>query len=67
MTERIPEEQAQELSDFIAKKCIEMELEPEQILDGLARVLLGVTNDLGAGGFDLDIEGFGKCSVELET
>ncbi|KXF82819.1 hypothetical protein [Enterovibrio coralii] len=65
MGERISEQQAQMLSDFIADKCVEMDLGPEQILDGLSRVLLGATNDLGVGGFELDIEGFGRCSVEL--
>ncbi|RXJ73931.1 hypothetical protein CS022_06520 [Veronia nyctiphanis] len=66
MTNRIPEEQAQELSDCIAEKCVEMGLEPDQILDGLARVLLGATNDLGVEGFELNIEDFGRCSVELD-
>lgn len=66
MTNRITQEQAQELSSLIAEKCLMMELEPEQILEGLAQVLLSATKDLSVGGFDLNIEGIGRCSVELE-
>ena len=66
MNNRISDEDAQALSSFIAEKCMEMELEPDQILDGLSRVLLGATNDLNVGGFELNIEGFGRCIVELD-
>ena len=66
MSNRISEEKAQELSSFIAEKCIEMDLEPEEILDGLARVLLGATHDLAVGEFKLEIEKFGHCHVSLE-
>ena len=66
MINRISEKDAQELSSLIAEKCLELNLEPEQILDGLARVLLGATNDLNVEGFDLNIEGFGRCTVNLE-
>jgi len=66
MDNRISEEDAQELSSTIAEKCLELDLKPEQILDGLARVLLGATNDLNVEGFELNIDGFGRCTVELE-
>ena len=66
MNNRISEEDAQILSSFIAEKCMEMNLEPEQILDGLTQILLSATNDLNVGGFELNIEGFGRCIVELD-
>ena len=61
----ISEGQLQELTDTIADKCEAMGLEPEQILDGIARSLIAAATTFGAQNFQLNIEGHGTCKVSL--
>lgn len=63
--EQISDEQCQELMDGIANLCGEMELEPEQILDGIARSLLGACSALGTANLTVSVDGFGKCEVAI--
>lgn len=60
MTEEISDEQAQELMDV--KK---MELEPKQILDGIARTLLSATIAFETKSLTVNIDNVG--SVEVST
>ena len=64
MTE-INEEQLQELTDLIADKCEAMKLEPEQILDGIARSLIAAATTFGTQSFQVDVESHGTCTVNL--
>jgi len=66
-TERITDEQCQELMDGIADICDQMELEPEQILDGIARSLLGATAALGTNKLSVAVENFGTCDVVINN
>jgi len=66
-TERITDEQCQELMDGIANICDQMELEPEQILDGIARSLLGATAALGTNKLSVSVENFGTCDVVINN
>lgn len=63
---QISDEQAQELMDTIADKCDELALEPEQILDGIARALLGASAAFGTKNVSLTIAGVGTCEVLME-
>ncbi len=64
MTE-ISEEQLQELTNTIADKCEEMGLEPEQVLDGIARSLIAAAITFGTQNLKVEIEYHGSCVVEL--
>lgn len=66
MTE-INEEQLQELTDLIADKCEVLKLEPEQILDGIARSLIAAATTFGTQCFQVDVENHGTCTVNLTT
>jgi hypothetical protein len=61
----ISEEQLQELTDLIADKCEAMELEPEQILDGIARSLIAAATTFGTQSFQVDVECHGSCMIKL--
>lgn len=63
--EQITDQQCQELMDGIANLCSEMELEPEQILDGIARSLLGACSALGTTNLTVSVDDFGKCEVSI--
>lgn len=67
MSEQISDEQAQELMDTIAEKCDELALEPQQILDGIARALLGATAAFGTRQLSLSIAGVGQCDVTMDV
>lgn len=61
----INEDQLQQLTDCIAEKCESMELQPEQILDGVARSLIAAATAFGTKSFQLEIESHGTCTVNL--
>ena len=61
----ISEDQLQELTDTIADKCEAMGLEPEQILDGIARSLIAAATTFGTQSFQVNIERHGACTVNL--
>ena len=65
MSKQITDEQSQELMDGIAQLCGEMELEPEQILDGIARSLMGACSALGTSNLTVSVDNFGQCEVKL--
>lgn len=65
MNNQLTDEQSQELMDSIATICGEMELEPEQILDGIARSLMGACSALGTANLTVTVDGFGQCEVSL--
>ena len=67
MSADLSDEQAQLLMDRIVAICEEMALEPEQILDGLARVLMSATNAFEKLDVTVKIEGFGECNVKLDA
>jgi len=66
-TEQITDEQCQQLMDGIVNLCEEMALEPQQILDGIARSLLGATAALGTSKLSVSIENFGSCEVVINS
>ena len=66
-TERISDDQCLELMDGIADLCDQMDLAPEQILDGIARSLLGATSALGTNELSVSVEGFGSCNVTIDN
>ncbi|OUS26962.1 hypothetical protein A9Q99_17270 [Gammaproteobacteria bacterium 45_16_T64] len=59
----ISEEQLQELANAIADQCDDMELEPEQVLDGIARSLIAAATTFGAKNFRVNVENHGTCVV----
>jgi len=61
----ISEEQLQELTNTIADKCEEMGLEPEYVLDGIARSLIAAAITFGTQNLKVDIECHGSCVVDL--
>ncbi len=63
----ISEDQLQELTNAIADKCEAMELEPEQILDGIARSLIAAVTTFGTQSLRVDIDHHGSCVVNLVT
>ena len=63
MSEQISDQQAQELMDVISAKCDEMELEPKQILDGIAKTLLAATVALEVKELSVNIENVGTVEV----
>ncbi|MGB0833877.1 MAG: hypothetical protein ACPG8A_05690 [Psychrobium sp.] len=65
MSNQLTDEQSQELMDAIANICGEMELEPEQILDGIARSLMGACSALGTTNLTVSVDNFGQCEVKL--
>ncbi|MCG7531056.1 hypothetical protein MHM98_06795 [Psychrobium sp. MM17-31] len=65
MSNQLTDEQSQELMDAIANICGEMELEPEQILDGIARSLMGACSALGTANLTVSVDNFGQCEVKL--
>ncbi len=66
MSDRITDEQVQELTNYIAEKCQEMDLEAEQIVDGMARSLLAAATTFGFNDLSVSIENVGVCSVKLK-
>jgi hypothetical protein len=62
---RITDDQADELSGYIARKCTEMELMPEQMMDGIARTLIAAADNFETNDFTLTIAGVGDCKVSL--
>ena len=67
MADRITNEQVQELTNYIADKCQEMALEPEQIVDGIARSLIAAANTFDFADLTVGIDNIGQCSVTLES
>lgn len=67
MTADLSDEQAQLLMDRIVAICEEMELGPEQILDGLGRVLISATDAFEKSDVSVKIDGFGECNVKLDV
>ena len=59
----ISDKQLQELTDIIADQCEEMGLEPEQILDGIARSLIAAAVTFGTRDFKINVEDHGTCAV----
>jgi len=57
--------QSQELMDVISNKCDELDLSPEQILDGIARSLLGASVAFGTKDLKVDIENVGTVQVSV--
>ncbi len=66
MSDRITDEQVQELTNYIAEKCQEMDLEAEQIVDGMARSMLAAAATFGFSDLSVSIENVGTCTVKLE-
>lgn len=66
MTDRITDEQVQELTNHIADKCETMGLEPEQIVDGIARALIAAANTFDYTDLNIVIDNVGTCKVELK-
>jgi len=62
---RLTNEKADQLSNAIAQVCEDLALEPEQILDGISRTLLSASATFNVPAFTLNIDGVGKCSVEM--
>mgnify|MGYP000013950383 CR=1 FL=1 len=62
---RLTNEQAEQLSNAIAQVCEDLALAPEQILDGISRTLLSASATFEVPAFTLNIEGVGRCSVEM--
>lgn len=65
MAKEISNEQSQELMDSIIHQCEEMGLESTQILDGIARSLLGVVMAFGAKDLSVVIENAGRVEVSI--
>lgn len=65
MTDRITNEQVQELTNHIADKCQDMGLEPEQIVDGIARALIAAANTFDFADLNVGIDNVGACTVKL--
>jgi len=61
----ISNEQAQKLMDSIINQCEKLGLEPTQILDGIARSLLGATIAFGTKELTVDIEKQGLVQVKV--
>ena len=57
--------QSQELMDVISSKCDELDLSPEQILDGIARSLLGASVAFGTKDLKVAIENVGMVQVSV--
>jgi len=51
--------------DVISSKCEELNLNPEQILDGIARSLLGASVAFGTKDLKMDIENVGTVQVSV--
>ncbi len=66
MQTEITEQQAQALMDVISAKCDELDLEPEQVLDGISRTLLAAAQAFGTKELSVKIAGTGSCEVRLE-
>ena len=66
MTDRISDEQVQELTNTIADKCEEMGLEPEQIVDGIARSLIAAAHTFDFSELNVGIDNVGQCDVKLK-
>ncbi|WP_210560147.1 hypothetical protein [Psychrosphaera aestuarii] len=65
MTDRITDKQVQELTNHIADKCEAMGLEPEQIVDGIARALIAAADTFDFADLNVGIDNIGTCKVEL--
>lgn len=65
MTQRISNQQVQELTDHIADKCQSMNLEPEQIVDGIARALIAAADTFDFADLKVAIDDVGQCDVKL--
>lgn len=63
--DRITNEQVQELTNLIADKCEEMDLEPEQIVDGIARALIAAADTFAFSDLTVRIDDVGVCKVNL--
>ena len=64
-TSSISDVQSQELMDVISNKCDDLGLSPEQILDGIARSLLGASVAFGTKDLNVDIENVGTVQVSV--
>lgn len=62
---KLSDEQSQELMDAIINQCEGMGLEPTQILDGIARSLLGAVMAFGTKDLSVDIENAGTVHVSV--
>lgn len=62
----ISDVQSQELMDVISSKCDELDLSPEQVLDGIARSLLGASVAFGTKDLKVAIENIGMVQVSVE-
>ena len=50
---------------MIADKCEEMGLEPEQIVDGIARALISASHTFDFADIEIGIDDVGSCTVKL--
>jgi len=66
VSEQLSDEQAQVLMDSIIQQCEEMDLLPEQILDGLGRSLMSAANAFDKKQVTVTIADFGTCKVVLD-
>ena len=66
MSDRISDEQVQELTNYIAQKCQDMELDEQQIVDGMARAMIAAAATFGFEDLSVSIDNVGNCSVKLE-
>ena len=62
----ISDVQSQEFMDVISSKCDELDLSPEQVLDGIARSLLGASVAFGTKDLKVAIENIGMVQVSVE-
>ena len=63
--EQITTEQSQALMDAIAAQCDELNLTPHQILDGVARSLLGIAMAFDSKDVNVTVENAGIVNVKL--
>lgn len=60
------DEQRQELASYIAEKCSEMELDEEEVLEGVAYSLIAAINTFEKKSLNLDVIGY-SLSVSKES
>mgnify|MGYP007079438259 CR=1 FL=1 len=66
MAKEITEQQAQTLLNAISDTCTDLALEPEQIIDGIARSLLAVATTFEYQDLKVSIENIGEVKIDLK-
>jgi hypothetical protein len=67
VSDQLTDDQAQQLLDAIIAQCENMDLDAQQILDGLGRSIMSAADAFGKTDVTVSIENFGQCRVKLAS